>query len=92
MQMNADTPSHKLMYFTTFALLIISCMCLKGNSQFLDVREVCGLTAGDMLMLVVMEHCNLGSLASAIAKHRFQPHGKWAFHTTYVSAESDIRH
>lgn len=55
-----------------------------GDSQLLEVREVRGLAPGDVLMLVVMEWCDLGSLATAVARRKFQPHGKWGFHTTYV--------
>lgn len=36
-------------------------------------------------MAVVMEFCDLGSLMRAIKKKAFKPHGKWTYHTTYVS-------
>lgn len=32
-----------------------------------------------------MEYCDLGSLFRAIGKKVFRPHGKWTYHTTYVS-------
>lgn len=62
-----------------------------GSSQLLNVREVRGLAPADVLMLVVMEWCDLGSLAIAIAKRKFQPHGKWGFHTTYVRTSGPTR-
>ena len=74
---------YSLIYTPNYALNP-QVVCPIGSSQLLDVREVRGLAAGDVLMLVVMEWCDLGSLASAIAKRKFQPHGKWAFRTTYV--------
>ena len=42
------------------------------------------LAPSEVLMVVVMEWCDMGSLASAIRKQRFRPHGKWPFKTTYV--------
>ena len=42
------------------------------------------LAPAEVLMVVVMEWCDLGSLATAIRKQRFRPHGKWAFKSTYV--------
>ncbi len=32
-----------------------------------------------------MEFCDLGSLMRAVNKKAFKPHGKWSYHTTYVS-------
>ncbi len=42
------------------------------------------LAPTEVLMVVVMEWCDLGSLATAIRKQRFRPHGKWTFTSTYV--------
>ena len=42
------------------------------------------LAPAEVLMVVVMEWCDLGSLATAIRKQRFRPHGKWTFTSTYV--------
>ena len=36
--------------------------------------------------MVVMEFCDLGSVLRAVTKKAFRPHGKWTYHTTYVSA------
>jgi len=37
------------------------------------------------VIVVVMEFCDLGSLMRAVNKKAFKPHGKWSYHTTYVS-------
>lgn len=39
----------------------------------------------DTVIVVVMEFCDLGSLLRAVNKKAFKPHGKWSYHTTYVS-------
>jgi len=39
----------------------------------------------DTVIVVVMEFCDLGSLMRAVNKKAFKPHGKWSYHTTYVS-------
>ena len=39
----------------------------------------------DTVIVVVMEFCDLGSLLRAVTKKAFKPHGKWSYHTTYVS-------
>lgn len=38
----------------------------------------------EAVMAVVMEHCDVGSLAKAIRKQAFRPHGRWTYHMTYV--------
>jgi len=48
------------------------------------------LAPTEVLMVVVMEWCDLGSLATAIRKQRFRPHGKWTFTSTYVRLHSWI--
>ena len=55
-----------------------------GRGCPLEVREVRSLARSEVLMVVVMEWCDLGSLAASIRKQRFRPHGKWPFKSTYV--------
>ena len=55
-----------------------------GRVQPLEAREARGLGGTEVLLLLVMEWCDLGSLAAAIRARKFQPHGKWGFTTTYV--------
>ena len=37
-----------------------------------------------------MEFCDLGSLLRAVTKKAFKPHGKWSYHTTYVSLSQSL--
>ena len=44
------------------------------------------LQGHESVIVVVMEFCDLGSVLRAVTKKAFRPHGKWTYHTTYVSA------
>lgn len=50
-----------------------------------ELAVIAPLQGQDTVIVVVMEFCDLGSLLRAVHKKAFKPHGKWSYHTTYVS-------
>ncbi len=66
-----------------------SCVCRSpGLSLVASLSDAPkpALQGHESVIVVVMEFCDLGSVLRAVTKKAFRPHGKWTYHTTYVSA------